>query len=175
VFEAEVTGTLDVIAKDLKIQVDFEPQKVVSYRLLGYENRAIADEDFRNDEIDAGELGQGHRITAFYEIKLNGPVQDGLATVRLRYKNPGVNDEVSEKDYSYLSENNYDSREEASHDFRLGLVAGGFAEVLRESKFLGNANLKEIEQEFVSFMDENNAIEAELLNLIQKAQVLNKR
>lgn len=70
VFRAQLTGTLEVIAKDVKVQVQFDPAVVTDYRLIGYENRAIADEDFRNDRVDAGELGAGHAVTALYEVTL---------------------------------------------------------------------------------------------------------
>ncbi len=175
VFQAEVTGTLDVIAKDLKIQVDFDPQKVVSYRILGFENRDIADDDFRNDEVDAGELGPGHRVTALYEVKLNGAPQNGMAMVRLRFKNPQANDEVVEKDYDYLSQSDYSTREAMPHDFRVALIASGFAEVLRGSPFCGRANLEAIEAEATSIMNEENALEVELLTLIKKAQGILKQ
>ena len=70
VFEEDLLGTLFVIAKDVKIQVEFDPKEVESYRLVGYENRDVADKDFRNDAVDAGEIGAGHRVTALYEVKL---------------------------------------------------------------------------------------------------------
>ena len=69
-FVDELTGTLQTIAKDAKIQVEFNPEVVERYRLLGYENRDVADDDFRNDEVDAGEIGAGHSVTALYEIEL---------------------------------------------------------------------------------------------------------
>src|SRR5581483_1841325 len=70
VFVENLTGTLQVIAKDAKVQVDFNPAVVSSYRLIGYENRAVADADFRNDKVDAGEVGAGHSVTALYEVTL---------------------------------------------------------------------------------------------------------
>ena len=69
-FRKQLTGTLEVIAKDVKVQVAFDPKVVSSYRLIGYENRALADADFRNDQVDAGELGSGHTVTALYELTL---------------------------------------------------------------------------------------------------------
>jgi Ca-activated chloride channel family protein len=69
-FNQKLTGNLEVIAKDVKVQVTFDPAVVSSYRLIGYENRAVADEDFRNDRVDAGELGAGHTVTALYEVAL---------------------------------------------------------------------------------------------------------
>jgi Ca-activated chloride channel family protein len=84
-----LTGTLQTIAKDAKVQVEFDPSRVLRYRLLGFENRDVADRDFRNDRIDAGEIGAGHQVTALYEVKLAGDIRSGrIATVRLRYARP---------------------------------------------------------------------------------------
>jgi Ca-activated chloride channel family protein len=89
VFVENLTGTLQTIAKDAKVQVEFDPQRVLRYRLLGFENRDVADKDFRNDAIDAGEIGAGHTVTALYEVKVAPGVSRGtLATVRLRYARP---------------------------------------------------------------------------------------
>lgn len=82
-FRKQLTGTLEVIAKDVKVQVTFDPKVVSSYRLVGYENRAVADADFKNDKVDAGELGSGHTVTALYEVTLtsaSGPL--GSVAVR---------------------------------------------------------------------------------------------
>ena len=68
VFVENLTGTLQIIAKDAKVQVEFNPQTVSRFRLLGYENRRLAQEDFRDDDVDAGEIGSGHSVTALYEI-----------------------------------------------------------------------------------------------------------
>jgi Ca-activated chloride channel family protein len=68
----KILATIQHVAKDMKLQVEFNPNKVVAYRLLGYEDRAIADQNFRNDAIDAGEVGAGHRVTALYELVLTG-------------------------------------------------------------------------------------------------------
>jgi Ca-activated chloride channel homolog len=89
IFVDDLTGTLQVIAKDVKIQVEMNPAMVASYRLVGYENRDIADRDFRNDKVDAGEIGAGHTVTALYEVTLKSdePAAD-IATVRVRYKAP---------------------------------------------------------------------------------------
>ncbi|WP_238550917.1 vWA domain-containing protein [Brevibacillus thermoruber] len=88
VFAEALTGTLQTIATDVKIQVEFDPGKVDRYRLLGYENRDVRDEDFRNDRTDGGEIGAGHTVTALYEIKRKGEARDGLGTVRVRYRDP---------------------------------------------------------------------------------------
>jgi Ca-activated chloride channel family protein len=89
VFEHQLVSTLQVIAQDVKIQVDFDPEQVERYRLIGYENRDVADRDFRNDKVDAGEIGAGHTVTALYEvIPAGSTLEPGFATVRLRYKKP---------------------------------------------------------------------------------------
>jgi Ca-activated chloride channel homolog len=88
IFVENLTGTLQVIAKDAKVQVDFNPAVVSSYRLLGYENRALADADFRNDQADAGEIGSGHSVTALYAINLTEHASGTALTVQLRYADP---------------------------------------------------------------------------------------
>ena len=86
VFVSELTGTLVTIAKDVKIQIEFDPATVASYRQIGYENRALDNKDFEDDTKDAGELGAGHTVTALYEIVPKA--QGRVATVKLRYKEP---------------------------------------------------------------------------------------
>lgn len=86
-FSKKLTGTLEVIAKDVKVQVTFDPSVVSSYRLLGYENRAIADEDFKNDRVDAGEMGAGHAVTALYEVTLTSK-NAALGTIAVRGVKP---------------------------------------------------------------------------------------
>jgi Ca-activated chloride channel family protein len=91
VFHEQIDGTLEVVAKDVKIQVEFDPKVVSRYRLLGYENRAIADDEFRDDTVDAGEIGAGHAVTALYELALAdgaGAADGDVATVRVRAKTP---------------------------------------------------------------------------------------
>ena len=95
------TGAFEPIARDVKLQVDFDPSQVLAYRLLGYENRAIADVDFRNDKVDAGELGSGHQVVALYELVLGEVDASGerpLATTRLRYKLPYLKLEKGQAD-----------------------------------------------------------------------------
>ncbi len=87
-FVDNLTSTLQVIAKDAKVQVDFNKEVVARYRLIGYENRAVADQDFRNDTVDAGEIGAGHHVTALYAVILNPGAQGRLATVQLRWQDP---------------------------------------------------------------------------------------
>src|SRR5437667_1857703 len=77
----QINGTLVTIAKDVKIQVEFNPARVASYRLIGYEKRALRKEDFNNDKIDAGEIGAGHTVTALYEVVLTGSEANPAASV----------------------------------------------------------------------------------------------
>lgn len=146
VFVDDFMRSLETIARDVKIQVEFDPAQVYRYRLLGYENRAVADADFRNDKIDAGEIGSGHQVTALYEIeyaravsdeaKLGGPRP--IATVRLRYKAPRVpgatvpNEEATEIAQTILG-GERTSWEGAGPGYRRATVVAQFAEFLRRS------------------------------------------
>ncbi|MEW5850642.1 MAG: von Willebrand factor type A domain-containing protein [Myxococcota bacterium] len=131
IFVQALTGTLQVIAKDVKVQVEFDPASVVRYRLLGYENRHLADRDFHNDKVDAGEIGAGHAVTALYEIKVN-PGSSPLGVLRLRHKAPeGGASQLRE--WIMGREILRDSVDHASSAARLALVSAGFAEKLRGS------------------------------------------
>jgi Ca-activated chloride channel family protein len=88
-FVTDMTANLELVAADAKVQVEWNPDVVTSYRLLGYENRDVADKDFRNDRKDAGEIGSGHATTALYEVTLASKGDADLGTVRVRYKLPG--------------------------------------------------------------------------------------
>jgi len=132
-------GSVETIARDVKIQVEFDPAQVARYRLLGYENRAVADADFRNDKVDAGEIGAGHQVTALYEIERNMAVgaEKPLATVRLRYKAPRIvngpaNEEATEIKQDVLG-SQQTSFEGADAGYRRAVIVGQFAEFLRRS------------------------------------------
>jgi len=131
VFETQLTGTLEVIAKDVKIQVEFNPDAVRRYRLVGYENRNVADRDFRNDKVDAGEIGAGHNVTALYEVELTGAPEQ-LATVRIRAKAPNGT-EAAEQSFAFERSLLRSSLEAASTDFRFALAVGASADILRQS------------------------------------------
>jgi len=143
VFVEELAGTLQVIAKDVKIQVEFDKENVKKYRLLGYENRAVADNRFRDDTVDAGEVGAGHSVTALYEVEPQENSSGRLGAVHVRYKDP-ESDKVTEIKcdlrVSDISENFYES----SENFRLAALAAEFAEVLRESPFAVKSRLSSI-------------------------------
>jgi Ca-activated chloride channel family protein len=88
VFVDQLTGTLQTIAKDVKIQVEFDPQVVARYRLIGYENRGLKSQQFNDDRVDAGEIGAGHSVTALYEVRLRDEDSGALGKIRIRYKEP---------------------------------------------------------------------------------------
>lgn len=151
----EMTGTLFTLARDVKIQVEFNPALVGAYRLIGYENRALADEDFQDDSKDAGEIGVGHSVTALYEMipagHRNVPEVDRLKyrtvepsnatsqreffTVKLRYKTEG---EQASKQISLSVENVEKSLENTSDDFRFAAAVAGYGMLLQRSPYLGS-------------------------------------
>ena len=147
-FVENLTGTLQYIAQDAKIQVEFDGETVRSYRLLGYENRDVADEDFRNDEVDAGEVGAGHTVTALYEIKINDDVTDDdtLATVRVRYEDPDSG-EVSEISQTVTKGDLFTEFIEAPARYQLSAVVAEFAELLRQSYWAREGSLSDVETE----------------------------
>ncbi|MCD4782816.1 MAG: von Willebrand factor type A domain-containing protein [Candidatus Eremiobacteraeota bacterium] len=143
IFVQNLTGTLQVIAKDTKIQVDFNPKVVRSYRLMGYENRDIADKDFRNDTKDAGEVGAGHSVTALYEFKLWPQKKGKIATVFVRYKDP-KSGKVSEIKRVFKTDQVKKSFKSASDSFKLAASVAEFAEILRKSYWAKDAGLGDV-------------------------------
>lgn len=133
IFTEELTSILQVIAKDAKAQVEFDEKSVETYRLIGYENRDIKDKDFKNDSVDAGEIGAGHAVTALYEVKLKKSMGDNLAVVNLRYKNPQT-DEVEEISKTIKSSDVKEDFYKATPRFRFINMVAQFAEVLRNSE-----------------------------------------
>jgi Ca-activated chloride channel family protein len=142
VFVHNLTGTLQVIGYDAKIQVEFNPEVADRYRLIGYENRAIADEDFRNDTVDAGEVGAGHSITALYEVALEDDdlsPADLIATAYIRYEDADTR-EVVELQQGIAYGQVMDSIDEAAPTFRLQVAVAEFAELLRGSFWAEEGN-----------------------------------
>ena len=169
VFGEDLSGTLQVIAKDVKIQVEFNTDAVNSYRLIGYENRDIADRDFRNDRVDAGEIGAGHSVTALYDVVLADSGASELATVRLRNKTPGADSAAVEWSTAFPSELLHTSFTGARDDFQLAYGAATFAELLRGSPYGAEVTYSEL-YELVSLASrQGNAEDAELLALIATA------
>ncbi|WP_035748746.1 von Willebrand factor type A domain-containing protein [Glycomyces sp. NRRL B-16210] len=128
VFGDRLTSTLGVTARDAKIQVTFSADTVAEYRLIGFENRAIADEDFENDSVDGGEVGPGHSVTALYALSLTGEAGE-LAQVDVRWQDP----ETGEIDTASGEFEAGAFGESALPSLQVDMVAAAFAEVLRGS------------------------------------------
>lgn len=133
VFGEGLAATTRTIARDVKIQVDFDPEAVLTWRLIGYENRDVADHDFRNDAVDGGEIGAGHEVTALYELDLADARPTRFATVSLRAKKPGRDVPSREWSVSLDRSDVSPSWASASDDQRLAAGAALFAELLRFS------------------------------------------
>lgn len=144
IFCTKLAGTLEVIAKDMKVQVEFNPETVKTYRLLGYENRTIKDKDFRNDKVDAGEIGSGHTVTALYELELT-KTPDWLCHVFVRAKQPDQ-EVAQELKFSYHREQLPLEWKSASKNFRWIVCVAEFAENLRENP-ASNGTLEKIFKE----------------------------
>lgn len=137
VFINNLMSTLQAIALDAKIQVDFDRNVVERYRLIGYENRAIADEDFRNNDVDAGEIGAGHTVAAIYAIQLVPGAQGRIATVNLRWQNPDTR-QVQEISGIFGTENLAASFDDAPLHHQLAVIVSQTAEILRQSYWAEN-------------------------------------
>ncbi len=175
VFVENLTGTLQTIASDAKIQVEFDPRAVTRYRLLGYENRDVADHRFRDDTVDAGEIGAGHRVTALYEIKLadDAPRRRALAEVRLRYRSKAtgrVVEDALEIRPSELAR----SWRDASPSLRLAALAAELAEVLKRSYWAREIRPEELRDRAraVSRDSSGNRDVAELVRLTERVSDL---
>nr|WP_255596585.1 VWA domain-containing protein [Flavobacterium potami] len=159
----EFKGSMFAIAKDVKIQIEFNPKHVQAYRLIGYENRKLNAEDFKNDKIDAGELGSGHSVTALYEViptgvesdyvpsdlkytktqKSDGNYSEELATVKFRYKKPDGNKSI---EIVNVIADKKTSLENSSPDFKFTTAVSWFGLKLRDSKYIANSSNYDIKQ-----------------------------
>ena len=145
VFGDDLSGTIQTIARDVKIQVEFDPEAVHAYRLIGYENRDIADKDFRNDKVDAGEIGSGHTVTALYDIvRKDGYKGADLAQVHIRAKRPGPDTPAKEWTTPFPASGTAEVFVEASKDFQIAWVAAEFAQKLKGSPFAAETSWKEL-------------------------------
>ncbi len=142
-FVEDLVSTLQVIALDAKVQVDFNAEVVSHYRLLGYENRAIADQDFRNNAVDAGEIGAGHTVTAVYIVYLKPGAQGRLATVQMRWKDP-QSLQVTEINGNFNTWDLAQNFDAASARFQLTGVVAQVAEVLRGSPYASHTSLRDL-------------------------------
>jgi Ca-activated chloride channel family protein len=127
---------------DAKAQVEFDPSTVDGYRLLGYEKRDVADQDFRNDDVDGGEVGAGHAVTVLYELKLRGSGQR-LGTVNVRFIDPDTGD-PRELAHHIDGEELRGSFEAASAGFRVAAVTARFAEHLRRSSWVKGESVEDV-------------------------------
>ena len=185
-------GTLVTVAKDVKFQLEFNPAKVASYRLIGYENRLLAAEDFDNDAKDAGELGAGHTVTALYEIvpakadsaqgqnltytqtEITAAAKNSpdLLTLKLRYKAPNadtsqlISQPVSDQSKSWSS---------ASPDLHFAASVAGFGMMLRDSEFKGKLDFNQVLQLGREGLGQDaEGYRASYLQLVQQAMKLKK-
>jgi len=169
-FIDNLTSTLQTIAMDAKVQVDFNPDVVARYRLVGFENRAIADEDFRDNTVDAGEIGAGHSVTALYEVKLYPEAYGNIATVYLRWQDPDTRQVVEmSKDFSAgeLSR----SFERSDPYFQRAVIVAEYAEILKESYWAEESSLRDVYREALrvsEYFSRDNDM-SEFIELIRRA------
>jgi Ca-activated chloride channel family protein len=170
VFSEQVSGMLEVVAKDVKIQVEFDPAVVKEYRLIGYENRDIADKDFRNDKVDAGEIGAGHSVTAVYDVVLKGTKASPL-TVRLRHKPPAGSEVAIESVFKMEPAAIAPSFEAAPVSLRFAAAVTAFGEVLRKSPHMNGVSLAQVEK-VAQAAAGARADQQEFLDLLRRAQAI---
>lgn len=189
----EMGGTLLTIAKDVKIQVEFNPAKVKAYRLVGYENRLLNKEDFNDDKKDAGELGSGHTVTAIYEIVPAGsdevlPTVDSLKyqanpgrvtghnnelmTIKLRYKRPS---EETSRLITTVVADRRQSFDNAGDDVRFAAAVASFGMLLRDSQYKGNSSFREVlAWARAAKGKDEEGYRAEFIRLVEMAELLKK-
>ena len=190
----EFGGTMFTIAKDVKIQVEFNPQVVAEYRLIGYENRKLNKEDFNDDKKDAGELGAGHSVTALYEVVLKGsnrsssvdPLKyqkqepqskgdysDEMLTVKLRYKRP---DASKSQLITKIVGREWQELSRSSNNLKWSAAVAGFGMLLRNSEFAGNLTYEDVYKLAKSAQGKDqNGYRAEFLKLIGTGEILARK
>jgi Ca-activated chloride channel family protein len=192
----QMSGTLITVAKDVKVQVEFNPAVVDAYRLIGYENRALRDEDFNNDLKDAGDMGAGHTVTVLYEVvprgvAINAPGIDPLRyqqppalsptaktsnetlNVKVRYKEPTASDSklltfpLVDREQAFAS---------ASADFRFAASVASFGMILRDSPFKGTSTIDSVLNMAESSLgSDRNGYRREFLQLVQRTRQIRGR
>jgi Ca-activated chloride channel family protein len=138
-----LVSTLQVVAKDVKLQVTFDPQTVQRWRLIGYENRLLNDEDFEDDDKDAGDVGAGHGVTAYYEVDPVGDATGVLAEVALRWKQPEGGASALAT-FTTSTDQTHAAIGDTSNAFRFGAAVAEFAEILRESPHSDGARFTDV-------------------------------
>lgn len=172
VFGTRLVSTLQTVARDVKFQVVFNPDAVMAYRLIGYENRDVADKDFRNDAVDAGEVGVGHAVTALYELVLRDAPKGDVAQVHIRHKMPGKDTAAVESSYAIPQTMVRDEWADVSDSYRVALAAAAFAEKLRASQHVEELRYSDIAGLLNGKQAPKTTEENELLSLIRKAERL---
>lgn len=175
IFGEQIGATLEVVAKDAKFQVDFDPKLVARYRLVGYENRDIKDTDFRNDKVDAGEIGAGHQVTALYEVELTAEGKQAnapLGGVRIRHKAPN-GEKATEAAFPMVG-GPAGAFGDASADFRFAFATAAFADVLRGGQDAEHWSLAQI-RDLARAAAGASSERAELVTLIEKAMTVTGR
>jgi len=193
----QTSGTLVTIARDVKIQVEFNPTEVAAYRLIGYENRKLANEDFKDDTKDAGEIGAGHSVTAIYELipakgdtdalppeidelryQKSVPATQAassgeLMTVKLRYKKPDSDTSIP---LEFPVKDSSQAFEAATSDFKFATAVAGFGMLLRSSEHIGNWTMSEVESVAESAKGEDtHGLRTEFVELVRRASMLRNR
>ncbi len=181
VFVDQIDGLLQVIARDVKVQVEFDPEAVAQYRLLGYENRDVADKDFKNDKVDGGEIGAGHSVTAIYDVVLKPQPKPQsspkMLTVRIRHKAPfasGGADAATENAWTLGAPALSKTFDIAPASFRFAIGVAAFAEILRESPYAKEWTFGSVESiaKGATIASVPGSERAELLELIGRAKAL---
>ncbi len=170
VFSEQASSLLEVVARDVQIQVELNPDVVKSYRLLGYENRDIADKDFRNDKVDAGEVGSGHSVTAVYDVVLTNTTGSPV-TVRLRAKAPEGDTPAVETKFAMAPASIAATFEAAPQSLRLAASIAEFGEVLRKSPHAASLSFADV-QRVAQAAAGPRADQQELLDLIRRADAI---
>jgi Ca-activated chloride channel family protein len=192
----QLSGTLVTIANDVKIQVDFNPAAVGAYRLIGYENRVMRDEEFNDDKVDAGDIGAGHTVTAFYELIPPGaevdalpskdlskygpppsdwkPSNNELLTVKVRYKLPH---ETESKLLEFpVAANSVKPAGKETLDFRFAASVAGFGMLLRDSPYKGTATYSSvIEMAEKAIGQDKYKYRANFVDMVKKAKNISKK
>lgn len=189
----QLTGTLYTIAKDVKVQVEFNPALVTAYRLIGYEKRMLKKEDFNNDKQDAGELGAGHTVTALYEVvpvsskeefgnvdalkyqtSTTAPtaaISDEVMTVKLRYKEPQTKDDKSKLLVKILKTGELTAP--GSEDFRFAAAVAEFGLLLRDSGYKGISSYLHVMTEArLATGEDKEGYRHEFIEMVEKAGLL---
>jgi Ca-activated chloride channel family protein len=191
VFVSEFGATLRTVAKDVKLQIEFNPARVAAYRLIGYENRLLNDADFADDTKDAGDMGAGHTVTALYEIIPVGAPRDSMmpATTPLRYSAGAVpasrsrGNELLHVNLRYkepegsksrlMSQVVMDNPRSATGDFAFASAIAEFGMLLRESKYRGGASFESVVAAVRNNTgDDSGGLRSEFLQLVERANGL---